>query len=104
MPTGTGAYELLHGVLYLMSQGVHRVYVPIGTAPSGKSLRHVIISDYHDSPIAGHFGSVKCVAALNQHYYWSLKTEGFNYKQARFLSIIHENDKLPGNLLACWSF
>ena len=35
VPTGTGAYELLHGVLYLMSQGVHRVYVPIGTAPSG---------------------------------------------------------------------
>jgi hypothetical protein len=67
---GAGSYELLHGVLYFVSEGLHKVFVPNGTAPSGKSLRDQLISEYHDSPIAGHFGSAKCIAAISQHYYW----------------------------------
>jgi Integrase zinc binding domain/Integrase core domain len=53
-----------------VSEGLHKVYVPHAHSPSGKSLRTELISEFHDSPIAGHFGPVKCVAALSQHYYW----------------------------------
>jgi hypothetical protein len=56
------------------------VFVPHGATDSGKSLRHQLISEYHDSPIAGHFGAAKCIAALSQHYYWpGLDTEVKNY-------------------------
>jgi RNase H-like domain found in reverse transcriptase/Reverse transcriptase (RNA-dependent DNA polymerase)/Integrase zinc binding domain/Integrase core domain/Retroviral aspartyl protease len=70
MQTGAGHYELLHGVLYFVSEGLRKVYVPHGAVESGKSLRHQLIYEFHDSPIAGHFGFAKCIAALGQHYYW----------------------------------
>jgi transposase InsO family protein len=40
-----------------------RVYVP-------KQLRTALISEFHDIPIAGHFGWKKTYHALTQHDYW----------------------------------
>lgn len=71
MPTsGQGAYRLMHVILYFVAEGVYRVYVPNAHAPSGRSLRTELISEFHDSPVAGHLGAVKCAAAISQHHYW----------------------------------
>ena len=80
LETGLGSYEQLHGALYFISDedGLHRVYVPHGTIGSGKTLRQQLISEFHDSPIAGHLGSAKCIAALTQ--YWpNLEADVRNY-------------------------
>ena len=52
------------------------MYVPPGTVDSGKRLRQQHISVYHGSPIAGHFGAAKCMAALAQHYYCHILEAG----------------------------
>jgi hypothetical protein len=46
-----------------------RVFVP-----KKNGLRTALISEFHDIPIAGHFGWKKTYHALAKHYYWSNMT------------------------------
>ena len=38
--------------------------------PSDKQLRHDVLSQYHDSPTAGHPGRDNTTALVSQHYWW----------------------------------
>ena len=38
--------------------------------PSDEQLRHDILSQYHDSPTAGHPGRDNTIALVSQHYWW----------------------------------
>lgn len=53
---------MLHGVLFYCLDGQYRVFVP-------SSLRNELVSEFHDLPVAGHFGWRKMYDALYQHYY-----------------------------------
>lgn len=68
--TKSDHYTLLHGILYWSAQGTMRVYVP-----DYQRLRARLIVEFHDLPIAGHFGWRKSHAALAQHYYWPRMAE-----------------------------
>ena len=61
----TSHYSLHNGVLYYVRDKVHAVYVP-----DQGLLRRSLLSEYHDSPLAGHFGWEKSYHAISQHYYW----------------------------------
>lgn len=68
-------YALHNGVLYYVRGKMHAVYVP----PQGM-LRRSLLSEYHDSPLAGHFGWEKSFHAISQHYYWpSLRQDMKDY-------------------------
>lgn len=68
-------YALHNDTLYYVRGKVHAVYVP----PQGE-LRRSLLSEYHDSPLAGHFGWEKSFHAIAQHYYWpSMRQEMKDY-------------------------
>ena len=64
-PSTCSPYCILHGFLYHVSDGKHRVFVP-----DYKHLRSRMIAAFHDSPASGHLGWHKTYDALSQHYYW----------------------------------
>jgi hypothetical protein len=57
--TSTIPYVLIHGVLYYEANGLYKVYVP-----NYCNLRRRLLSQYHDTPAAGHFGTEKCYRAI----------------------------------------
>jgi hypothetical protein len=61
----TERYELHQGVLFFRAKGLLRVFVP-----NAAGLRKHLVSEFHDLPIAGHFGWKKTYDAIAQHYYW----------------------------------
>ena len=63
--TSKTPYVLMHGILYYKSAGPYKVYVP-----DYCNLRRRLISQYHDVPAAGHFGTERCYRAISQFYYW----------------------------------
>ena len=58
-------FKRAFGVLYFTAEGAHRVYVP-----DADGLRVALMREFHETPVAGHFGHQKVYAALCQHYYW----------------------------------
>ena len=64
-PSARTPYRLLHGLLYHVLHGKHRVFVP-----QYNNLRSRLIAAFHDLPVAGHLGWHKTYDALSQHYYW----------------------------------
>src|SRR5580692_2853411 len=38
--------------------------------PTNEQLRHEVLSQYHDSPMAGHPGRDNTIALVSQHYWW----------------------------------
>ena len=57
-------YRILHGLLYHVSDGKHRVFVL-----DYKHLGSRMIAAFHDLPGAGHLGWYKTCDALSLHYY-----------------------------------
>ena len=64
-PSTRTPYRILHGLLYHVANGKHRVFVP-----NYKHLRSRMIAAFHDLLVAGHLGWHKTYDALSQHYYW----------------------------------
>ena len=58
-------FKRAFGVLYFTAEGAHCVYVP-----DADDLRVALMREFHETPVAGHFGHQKVYAALCQHYYW----------------------------------
>jgi hypothetical protein len=54
------------GLLLQQSPGMQnsRIYIPEG------KMRLYLLSDYHDSKLAGHLGTAKTLASLGRDYYW----------------------------------
>jgi len=58
-------YYSQDGLLYFTHKHGARLYVP-----DVASIREKLISDHHDSRIAGHFGRNKTLSALQRNFYW----------------------------------
>ena len=55
-------YILQHGLLY--SQG--RILIP----PTSAAIILRILQQYHDSPLAGHYGVARTQALVEQYFQW----------------------------------
>ena len=55
------------GLLYYQ---VHMNDEPRVVVPDNDDLKHKIVFEVHDTPIAGHLGREKTYAALASHFWW----------------------------------
>ena len=68
-----GKYVMLNQLVYYISNdGKHLLYIPETAKLPNQSinLRQQIISEAHDVPYSGHFGTHKTLYLLQQQFYW----------------------------------
>ena len=90
-PSTRTPYRILHGLLYHVADGKHRVFVL-----DYKHLRSHMIAAFHDLPVAGHLGWHRTYDALSQHY---VITQSHPGPTARWTLHAHTQETVDHTLL-----